>query len=153
MSQCLSAYLFPGGRGAFGASRAAALLPALCRVLAGPTHRGAGSAGGVGVMRQWAEEEDAGDEPVEGDGEQQGQHIEDGKVDEVDRQVELARHAVATLHTPLPVLLDVHQEEPEHAVDAWKRPDPGDDPLRSGHGANCLRLHWVADRDVPSTNR
>lgn len=45
--------------------------------------------------------------------------------------------------------LDVHQEEPQHAVDAGEDPDPGDDPFGPRHGAHGLSLDGMADSDVP----
>lgn len=46
--------------------------------------------------------------------------------------------------------LDVHQEEPQHTVDAGEDPNPGDDPFGPGHRAHHLSLHGMADSDVPA---
>lgn len=45
--------------------------------------------------------------------------------------------------------LNVHQEEPQHAVDTGEDPNPSNDPLGSGHRAHCLSFHWMADSYVP----
>ena len=46
--------------------------------------------------------------------------------------------------------LNVDQEEPQHAVDAGKDPNPGNDPLGPGDCAHRLGPHWMTDSDVPA---
>ena len=64
-------------------------------------------------MNRWSERpcsvpevEDPCNEAIQHDGEEQRDDVENGKVDEVDGQVELPFHSVATLH--MSVLTDLH---------------------------------------------
>lgn len=100
-------------------------------------------------MGQRTQVKDSGDETVKSDGQEQRDHVEDGKVDQVDGQVEVSRDAVAALNTTIRVHLDVHQEQPEHTVNTGESPHPGNDAFGSGHRTDSLSPHWVTYGDVP----
>lgn len=99
-------------------------------------------------MGQRIQVKDSGDETVKSNGQKQRDHVEDGEVDQVDRQVEVSRDAVATLNTTLRVHLDVHQEQPEHTVDTGESPHPGNNAFGSGYRTDSLSPHWVTYSDV-----
>ena len=46
--------------------------------------------------------------------------------------------------------LNVHQEEPLHAVDTGEDPNPSNDPLGAWHCAHGVSFHGMADSDVPA---
>lgn len=53
------------------------------------------------------EEEDPGYQGIQHDGEEQRDHVENGKIDEVNGQVELPLHSVSTLHMPILAHLNI----------------------------------------------
>lgn len=53
------------------------------------------------------EEEDPGNQGIQHDSEEQRDHVEDGKIDEVNGQVELPLHSVSTLHMPILAHLNI----------------------------------------------
>lgn len=53
------------------------------------------------------EEEDPGYQGIQHNGEEQRDHVENGKIDEVNGQVELPLHSVSTLHMPILAHLNI----------------------------------------------
>lgn len=104
-------------------------------------------------MGQRIQVKDSGDETVKSDGQKQWDHVEDGEVDQVNGQIEVSRDAVATLNTAVRIHLDVHQEEPDHAVDTGENPHPGNDAFGSGYRADRMSPHWVTYGDVSVKQR
>ena len=100
-------------------------------------------------------EEDPGDERVEYDGQQEGDHVEEDEVGEEHDQV--LRGAAAELQTAGGDVADslhahdpgLGEEEPGRAVDDGEAPAGHDDLLGPGDGADGLGLHRVTDGDVP----
>lgn len=104
-------------------------------------------------MGQRIQVKDSGDETVKSNGQKQRDNVEDGEVDEVNRQIEVSRNAVAALNTTVRVHLDVHKEEPEHTVDTGENPHPGNDAFGSGNRTDGLCPHWVTYGDVSVEQR
>lgn len=95
--------------------------------------------------------QDCPNEPIEDGDHQQGHDEEDSKVQQVDGQVEAAGHLVATFQALGLTDGEVHQEEPEQAVDGPAHlTEAHNGLLGSDHGAHSLCLLQVADGDVPA---
>lgn len=64
------------------------------------------------------EEEDPGYQGIQHDGEEQRDHVENGKIDEVNGQVELPLDSVSTLHVPVLAHLSITAQPLLTAFDA-----------------------------------
>lgn len=104
----------------------------------------------VGQVGPGAPEQECPNEHIEDGGHQQRHDEEDSEVQQVDGQVEATGHLVATLQALALTDVEVHQEEPEQAIDGRAPPDARDDSLGPSHGAHGLCPHRMADGDVPA---
>lgn len=80
-----------------------------------------GVGGGDSHCLALPEEEDPGDQGVQHDGEEQRGHVENGKIDEVNGQVELPLDSVSALHVPVLAHLSVTAQPLPTAFDVRVR--------------------------------